>query len=204
MKNLTKINYRSFCMIISLAGFEHGIGEILQGNNKPESIFIESWPKSDLYQVLAGEPAMTIIPNLLVSGILTVFISLLLLLWSIRDKSRSHQGLTIFIFSVILLLVGGGFGPPLMGIIISIITGIYYIMMKSPKTIESTNLKRKYEIFWKICYFICLISYLSLWPGVIIWGKLIGAVHPNFVSAFSAIAFISLLSTMITGVLHDK
>ena len=62
--------------LAGLAGVEHGIGEILQGNVAPEGLAIIAWPGSELFRVLGGEPAMTIVPSLLVTGILAILVSL--------------------------------------------------------------------------------------------------------------------------------
>ena len=50
---------------------------MLQGNVAPEGIMILSWPDSEVFAILAGEPAMTIVPNLLITGILAILFSLL-------------------------------------------------------------------------------------------------------------------------------
>ncbi len=54
-----------------IGGASHGPGEILQGNIAPDGIIIEAWPALTL---LAGEPAMTLIPSFIVHRILTVII----------------------------------------------------------------------------------------------------------------------------------
>ncbi|GAI04081.1 unnamed protein product [marine sediment metagenome] len=42
MRNATKTTVSTFGAIIGIAGIEHGIGEILQGNMPPAGIVIES------------------------------------------------------------------------------------------------------------------------------------------------------------------
>ena len=75
MKNATKVTISTFGVLAGVAGLEHGIGEILQGTIPPDGIVIESWPGSAFFRIVAGEPAMTIIPSLLVSGLLTILVS---------------------------------------------------------------------------------------------------------------------------------
>ena len=120
MRSATKTNVSTFGAIIGIAGIEHGIGEILQGNMPPAGIIIKSWPNSDLYKPLAGEPAMTIIPNLFLTGILAIMISVLLTIWVMKFIEKKHSKLVLFLLSIALLLFGGGFGPPLIGFILSI------------------------------------------------------------------------------------
>lgn len=60
---------------------------------------------------------MSIIPNLLLTGILSVILGLLILVWSIFFTQRKHGGLDLMLLSVALLLFGGGIFPPLIGLI---------------------------------------------------------------------------------------
>jgi len=64
MRSATQITVTTFGIIMGLAGLEHGLGEILQGNATPPGIMFPSWPNSAFFSTLAGEPAMSIIPNL--------------------------------------------------------------------------------------------------------------------------------------------
>ena len=63
------------------------------------------------------EPAMTITPNFLVTGILAVVIVLAIIVWSAGFIQRRGGGLVLMLLSVALLLFGGGLFPPLIGLI---------------------------------------------------------------------------------------
>ena len=65
----------------------------------------------------ACEPAMSILPNFLVTGIITIALGLAVMAWSIRFVQRQYGGLGLILLSIALLLFGGGFFPPLIGII---------------------------------------------------------------------------------------
>jgi hypothetical protein len=65
----------------------------------------------------ACEPAMTVIPNFLLTGILAVVIGLLVLVWSAAFVGRKNGGVVLILLSVALLLFGGGLFPPLIGIV---------------------------------------------------------------------------------------
>ncbi|MCK4472073.1 MAG: hypothetical protein KAW49_09845 [Anaerolineae bacterium] len=118
MRSATKVTVSTIGAIVGLMGIEHGIGEILQGNIAPDGMLISSWSGSELFHILAGEPAMTIIPNFLVTGILAILFSLIFLVWATMFVGRKHGGLILILLSIVMLLVGGGFGPPILGIII--------------------------------------------------------------------------------------
>ena len=72
----TRIVVSTFGAVVAFAGVEHGVGEILQGPVAPAGLAIESWPDVKAFEILAGEPAMTVIPNLLVTGVLAVVVAL--------------------------------------------------------------------------------------------------------------------------------
>jgi hypothetical protein len=65
----------------------------------------------------ACEPAMSILPNFLITGILTVILGLLIIVWSVAFVQRKNGGVILILLSVALLLFGGGFFPPLIGIV---------------------------------------------------------------------------------------
>ncbi|MBD3339683.1 MAG: hypothetical protein GF353_11280 [Candidatus Lokiarchaeota archaeon] len=114
----TKTVVMAFGILLAFAGIEHGIGEILQGNVAPDSIFIKSWGDSELFSIFAGEPAMTLIPNFLISGVLTILVSIAIIFQVIFFQRTRMSGLILVLLSGLLLIVGGGFGPPLIGFII--------------------------------------------------------------------------------------
>jgi hypothetical protein len=116
----TRATVATFGTIAALTGIEHGVGEIVQGNRTPAGILIESWPDSALFEIVGGEPAMTIVPNLLLTGILTISVSLIVFMWTTKFVQRTHGGLILMLLLIILLLVGDGFGPPLLGSILGV------------------------------------------------------------------------------------
>lgn len=67
-----------FGIVVGLAAIEHGVGEVSQGSARPASLLIQSWPDTAAFTVLAGEPALTVLPTFLLSGILTVIVGLAL------------------------------------------------------------------------------------------------------------------------------
>jgi hypothetical protein len=103
----------SIGIFAGLGGASHGPGEILQGNIDPSGIMIKAW--SGL-TTLGGEPAMTIVPNYVVTGILTIIFGLFVATWAGAYVERKHGGFLLILLSIMMLLVGGGIVPPFFGV----------------------------------------------------------------------------------------
>lgn len=106
-----------FGLLAGLGGITHGIGEVLQGNVVPNGIIIDSWTQGPIATNMGGEPAMTIVPNLWLTGLLTIVVSLAILVWAAVFVQRKNGGRILIGLSIVMLLVGGGFGPPIIGIL---------------------------------------------------------------------------------------
>lgn len=118
MRTATRITAAALGTAAGIAGLEHGIFEILQGDIPTPGLVIASIGPPCIPEEAwnACEPAMTILPGFLSSGTLTVLISLAVLVWSLAFIQRRHGGLVLILLSIALLLVGGGFFPPVIGI----------------------------------------------------------------------------------------
>lgn len=101
-----------------VGGASHGPGEILQGNMAPSGILIEAWPA---LTSLAGEPAMTLIPNFAVTGIVTVITGVAVRIWAATRIESKNGALVLILLSTMMLLVGGGLLPPVFGVVAVII-----------------------------------------------------------------------------------
>jgi hypothetical protein len=107
-----------------LLGMEHGFFEILQGSVRPRAVMMYAIgsPPCQPAAIWHGcEPAMTLIPNFLLTGILAMLISLVTLVWAARFVQRRSGGWVLVLLSIVMLLVGGGFFPPLFGIVAGLI-----------------------------------------------------------------------------------
>ena len=116
-------------VLAGLIGAFHGLGEMLQGNIAPKETSFEAWPQ---LATLSGFPATTIIPSLLVAGILTIIIGVFIAVWASKFFTRRTDGLFLIPLSVLLLMVGGGIVPPLFGIAGGLIATVNnYIIVKN-------------------------------------------------------------------------
>jgi hypothetical protein len=120
MRKATKAVAMWFGILAGIAGLEHGYFEILQGNTRPANIMFPSWGPQQCDPAIlwhACEPAMSILPNFLMSGIITVLLGLAIMAWSAWFLQRKHSGIVLISLSIAFLLFGGGFFPPVIGIV---------------------------------------------------------------------------------------
>lgn len=203
MNRATRATVATFGALAGLVGIEHGIGALLQGNKAPGAIVFQSWPATAAFRILDGEPAMTLIPNLVASGVLAIFFSLLFFLSSVLFAQRKHGGLVLILLAFAMLLVGAGFGPPLLGLIM----GIVATRINAPLTWWQTHLgtgpRHLLARLWPWSLGACLLAWLSMFPGTILLAQYFGVTDPNLVYAIAFCMFGLLFLTIIVGFARD-
>lgn len=188
----------------AVAGIEHGIGEILQGNVPPAGFLIQSWAGSELFSILAGEPALTLIPNLPISGAVTVLLSLIFLLWVTLFIDRKHGGLVVIGLSLLLLLVGGGFGPPLLGIILGIAATRIGAPLAWWQAHLPRGLRRLLSRLWPWLLGAGLMAWLFMFPGSIMLDHFVGIKNPELtIYGAGLTAFTLLFLTIVAAFARD-
>lgn len=93
---------------LAVSSFLHGFYEFMQGNNATEGLIIQAIGPEQRHWVHGTEEAFTIIPNFLITGMVTMLLSILTAIWSakfIHSKYGSRFFLMIFIA---LTFLGGG------------------------------------------------------------------------------------------------
>lgn len=192
-----------FGVLAGIGGLIHGIGEVLQGNVTPAGIFIPSWTQGPIATNMGGDPGLTIVPNLLVTGILTIIISLTIIIWSAFFIGRKNGGQILIILSFILLLVGGGIAPP----IICILAGISGLGINSPLTFwrrhVSINLQRMLAKLWPFLFGIAVISGLFLVIGSLILVYFFNLNNPNLFTNSFLFSLLLLILVIFTGYAYD-
>ncbi len=190
-------------VLSGLGGITHGVGEVLQGNVAPEGIFIMSWTQGPIATNMGGEPAMTLAPNLLVTGLLAIVMGLMIIAWSAFFVPRRWGGLVLILLSIVMLLVGGGFAPPLFGIL----AGVAGLGINSPhawwRGHVPATMRRLLAQAWPWIFAACVINGVFLVVGSVLLVYLSGFNNPElFVSSF-LLALVLLLLTILTGIAYD-
>jgi hypothetical protein len=210
MRSATRVVTASMGALAGLVGVEHGIGAAMQGNAAPQGVVFLSWPDSAAFDILAGEPAMTLVPNLLISGVLAITLSLAYLVWAVwfagrrfRDANVLHGGGLVLIgLAVAMLLVGGGFGPPLLGIIV----GAAATRINAPLAWwrRSPGVRRALGALWPWALGACLAAWLLLLPGTVLIDMAVGVERPEaLVPPVGFASFGLLFVAILTAQAHD-
>jgi hypothetical protein len=106
-------------VLVGLAGVEHGFFEVLQGNVSPSDVMIEAIGPAQRFWEYGTEPALTIVTNFFVTGILAMIVGILVTVWAAAFIDRKHGAVVLLLLSVTLWLVGGGFAPIFMTLLAS-------------------------------------------------------------------------------------
>jgi len=146
MRKATRVVASLFGIFAGFGGPEHGYFEILQGNVRPDSLMIAAMgPPCDPEKVWnLCEPAMTVIPSFLVTGILATVIGLITMIWAAAFVQKKNGGAVLILLSIALLLVGGGLFPPVIGIV----AGVVATKINAPLTRRPGSVLRFFAKLW--------------------------------------------------------
>ena len=193
-----------FGILAGIGGLMHGPGEILQGNVAPGGIAFNSWTVEPVATNVGGEPAMTIVPNLLLTGFLTILLSLAVIFWAALFIMQRHGGIVLMVLSFLMLLVGGGFAPPLIGILAGAAgLGIHGSVPRWYKNLPG-RFRDVLALIWPWSFGVCVLDGIILVLGSLLFAYIIGLNIPG-VWVFCFLILIPLLVfTIITGAARDS
>jgi hypothetical protein len=203
MKSAMRVTTATFGAIAAIAGLEHGIGEVLQGNIAPAGLLIQSWPDAQFFRILGGEPAMTFAPSLRLAGVFTIALSVLFLLCATRFAGRKGCGLTLMLLSVLWLFAGGGFGPPLVGLIVGATAARAEARRVESWPERAGIARRTLAALWPWLLVAGVAAWLCLFPGASLLAIVLGLENAAFVAVAALSAFGLLLLTEAAGLGRD-
>ncbi len=203
MNKATRILVSTIGFISGLFGIEHGVGEFLQGNVQPNDLMITAWPNSPAFSIIGGEPAMTIIPNMQITGILAIIVSTMVAIWSIAFIHKKYAGMILIVLSIIQLLVGGGIAPIVQLIAVGLTAFAINSKLSWPRKMVSQNVLNIAEKGWIWLFGITVTLCLTLFPGSIILGQIFPQMDPSAIVNISNIYLIFLVVAIIFSFGHD-
>ncbi len=192
-----------FGILVGLAGIEHGVFEMLQGNVATDGIFIDAIGDAQRFWPGAAETAVTVVPSFLLTGILAVIFGILVVIWSGAFVQRRFGASILLVLTVTLFLVGGGFAP----IFLSILAVAAATRIDRPLT------------WWRAHLAMSVRSVLAkLWPGmlitfVIVFWSAVGiqifglplgvAVTTSLMQSLSVVMVVLMPIVVIVGLAYD-
>jgi hypothetical protein len=212
MSNETVLTERSaartvaslFGVLTGLGGMTHGIGEVLQGNVAVEGIFINSWTRGPIATNMGGEPGITLVPNLLITGLLTILASLSILVWSIFFVQKKNGGRILIGLSTIMLLVGGGIGPPLIGILAGVAGSGINAPLRGWRRRLSGGIRQLLAALWPLLFTLATISGSFLVVGSLILVFFFDLDNAQLFLNTFYVTLLSLLLTVLTAPFYDN
>jgi len=159
----TRLTVSTIGVVLGIAGIGHGIFEVLQGNVASSGVIINAIGPAQRLWERASLHAFTIIPNLLITGILAMIAGLLFTIWAAVFIDRKYGAWIMMLLSITLFLVGGGSGPLFIGIFISIIA----TRISKPLTWWRVHLTVKVRTFLAKSWLWSLIVYVLLYVSAV-------------------------------------
>jgi len=125
MKNPLRLTSALLGVYAGLIAIQHGIFEILQGSRAPDGLMFNAiGPPCQADMVWhACFPAMTLIPNLFISGIAAILVGSGIVIWAAGFIGRRYGGLILGVLSLLALLIGGGFVLIFIGLVAAGLAG---------------------------------------------------------------------------------
>ncbi|MBE0447989.1 MAG: hypothetical protein IBX64_07825 [Actinobacteria bacterium] len=147
---------------------------------------------------------MSIVPNLLITGILAVLFSFIFLVWATTFVQRKYGALVLALLSIVMLLAGAGFGPALLGIILSLAATRINAPLTWWRTHLSDGSRRFLGKLWPWSFSAGVIVWLLLFPGLSILSYFFGVDNLTLILIIISSAFGFLFLTIFTGFAHDS
>ncbi len=187
-------------LFAAAAGVEHGIGEIWQGWRRPEGLMFESWSGVTAFDALGGEPAMSVIPNYVLAGSVSIILAIGLGVWCMTQADRHHFAVVMAGLSVALLLAGGGFGPPLIGLVLASVAPRIGAVPHRWTGPRSLALGRA----WRWALAAAAAGFLTLFPGLVLLSPLLPAEAGAIVLTVTAYSFAATAVALVTARAYDR
>ena len=97
-------------VIFGLGGMGHGFFEALQGYTPTGGLVIDAIGEANRMWLHGNEPAFTIIPNFLISGVAAMLVGMAVIIWSAGFLHKKHASFVFLALFILLFLFGGGIG----------------------------------------------------------------------------------------------
>ncbi|HWI63329.1 MAG TPA: hypothetical protein VNT75_15940 [Symbiobacteriaceae bacterium] len=169
MRHAVRVTVSVFGLVTGFSAIQHGYYELIQGHVRPVSLMINSYgPPCRPDAVWHGcEPAMTVIPDFFWTGILSIMIGLIVMVWAGAFVQRKYGGVVLALLSVVQLLFGGGVIPPLMGVA----AGLVGTRISAPVAPDAGPVSRLLARLWPWSLGAFVLWMYGMYPLGYFWGN---------------------------------
>ena len=191
-------------ILCGIAGMEHGFFEMLQGNTAPADFRIDAIGPAVKFWEHGSEPAYTLIPNFLITGIAAMCVGLMLAIWSIFFLEKKPGLIVFLLLGIVLFMVGGGVAP--FFIVVMNLFVIWRIGKPFPakKGLVSENARHISPVFWIGSLIVFSISYFFALE-LAVFGWFFGMENPVIILYGFAVAIpVFFVLTAATGLIYDS
>ena len=108
MNEATRTNVATLGTILGISGIFHGFFEGLQGPVPTSGFIISAIGDAQKMWPHGNEPAFTLIPNYLITGIAAMVVGFAAVVWSLGFVHKKFGPTIFLLLFILLLLVGGG------------------------------------------------------------------------------------------------
>jgi hypothetical protein len=134
---------------------------------------------------------------------LTILASLAVILWAVVFVDGRHGGRGLVLLSVVMLLVGGGFGPPMLGMLAGLAAGGAHASRQRWAIPISGRTGRLLASLWPGLFWLCVLGAAFLVVGSpVVAGALDLAVPDLFVYSLFLVVVSMPLATL-AGIAND-
>src|SRR5512140_1042840 len=106
----TRVTATTVGVIFGLSGMNHGFFEFLQGNIPTGGLVLQAIGPAQRFWESGTEEAFSIIPTFLASGLLSMLVGFIIVIWSLWFMQSKHGPEVFLGLFIVLFLVGGGIG----------------------------------------------------------------------------------------------
>jgi len=206
MNRATRAIVATLGVIFGISGIGHGFFEVLQGYNSTNGLVIDAIGKANRIWAYGNEPAFTIIPNFLITGIAAMIVGLAAIIWSICFLHKKNGSLIFLLLFILLFLVGGG----IVQVVFFVVGWLFSTRIHKPLTwwrkVFHTGALRVLTRLWLI---FLIISSLSIFfvLEIAIFGFVPGISNPDIINivmlSATGTGFVFLILAFISGFAHD-
>ena len=193
-------------VIFGIGGLGHGFFETLQGNTATNGYVIDAIGDANRMWLHGNEPAFTIIPNFLITGIAAMLVGGAIIIWSAGFMHKKHASLIFLSLFILLFLVGGGIAQ----VIFFTIGWALSTRIRKPlnwwRKILSAGMRRFLSKLWRP-FLIASSLFILYTLQIAIFGFVPGVSDPDSISIVMVstlgVGLILLILAFISGCAHD-